>query len=39
MVKEYGLAITQVVGYSAVTYDVPVCWRLDFSLTSLYIHK
>ena len=39
MVEEYGLAITQVAGYSAVAYHVPVCWRLDFSLTPLYVRK
>ena len=39
MVEEYGLEITQVARYSVVSYYVPVCWRLDFSLTTLCIHK
>jgi len=32
------LELQTLAGYSAVAYHVPVCWRLDFSLTPLYLH-
>jgi len=36
--EEYCWAITQVLRGHAVADQVPLCWRLDFNWTALFVH-